>query len=93
MKKDQLEDLASRLPKDATAAEAADCTVPSGYRYKFEGKRDWRTSSDDRWDTVAGGKERGVLLGYRQIDGSSCAVVRLGGSIVALLRQNLVVDK
>lgn len=66
-------------------------TVPSGYRYKFAGTRNWMTASDERWDTVVGDEARGTLLGHRTIDGSRCAVVRLGGNhIVAVVARALL---
>lgn len=51
--------------------------VPSGYRYEFEGKRNWATSSDELWEHAVGDEECGILLGIRRIDGSRCAVVKL----------------
>lgn len=60
--------------------------IPEGYRYEFDGKRNWRLSSDDRWETVMGDRVCGRLLGLRTIDGSKCKVLKLpDGTIVAAL--------
>lgn len=64
--------------------------VPGGYRYQFDGKRNWRSSSDEKWDTVVGDAETGRKLGERRIDGASCVVVRVnGGRIVAVTKQSI----
>lgn len=64
--------------------------VPSGYRFEFSGKRNWQSSSDEKWDTVVGSAETGRKLGERRIDGASCVVVRVnGGRIVAVTKQSI----
>lgn len=49
----------------------------SGYCYEFEGKRNWRASRSEKWDTViytVAGSE--VEVGSRLIDGAACKVFR-----------------
>lgn len=49
-----------------------------GYTYEFEGKRNWKTSGDEKWETVMflpleGGQDH---VGFRYIDGTQCAVFK-----------------
>jgi hypothetical protein len=53
--------------------------LPNGYKFKFEGKRNWRRSSDERWEIVTRGAVCGKLLGHRNVDGARVAVVRVKG--------------
>ena len=67
-----------------------DAVIPSGYRYGFEGTRNWQTSSDERWEIEVGDEEAGRLLGERRIDGARCLVVRTRtGRIVAATKQSV----
>lgn len=70
--------------------ELPSVTVPGGYRYKFEGKRNWAQASDEKWDTVVGDEVKGRRLGVRSIDGARCVVVRIpGGNIIAVTQQSI----
>lgn len=51
--------------------------MSDGYAYEFEGKRRWRASSSELWETVCytpTGDEKAV--GTRDIDGTTCVVYR-----------------
>lgn len=63
--------------------------VPSGYRFAYEGKRNWRTSKDDKWEITVGDAETGLILGQRRIDGATCTVVKLPSGIVAVTAQSV----
>ena len=71
-------------------SEQPSVIVPGGYRYKFDGKRNWAQASDEKWDTVMGSEVQGRRLGVRLIDGARCVVVRIpGGNIIAVTQQSL----
>ena len=54
--------------------------------YRFEGKRNWRRSSHENWETVMHGKAVcGRLMGRRTVDGSTVVVVKQGGKFYAAL--------
>jgi hypothetical protein len=59
----------------------------SGYKYEYDGpaRGRWKTSSDERWDTVVKGAVCGKLVGHRHIDGSRVTVVRAGGKLYAAI--------
>ena len=57
--------------KAAKTNGTAAVKVPSGYRYEFQGKRNWRASSDEKWDTKVGSEATGRKLGTRTIDGAA----------------------
>jgi hypothetical protein len=59
--------------------------LTSGYKYQYDGpaRGRWKSSSDERWDTVIGKTVCGKLVGHRRIDGASVTVVRAGGKLYA----------
>lgn len=57
----------------------------SGYKFEFEGKRNWRSSKDERWETIMKKAVCGKQLGNRRVDGSVVVVVKAGGKIYAAL--------
>jgi hypothetical protein len=61
--------------------------LDSGYKYEYDGpaRGRWKSSSDERWDTVMKKAVCGKLVGYRRIDGSTVTVVRAGGKLYAAL--------
>lgn len=61
------------------------CTRSSGYVYEFEGKRNWRRSSSEKWATEVHSVLCGEKLGTRQIDGSMVTVFTVGKKIYAVL--------
>jgi len=63
--------------------------IESGYRYAFGGKRRWRASKDDLWDTVVGDKVCGRFVGRRRIDGATCVVVAHRGKYYAVTEQSV----
>jgi hypothetical protein len=48
----------------------------SGYAYKYEGKRNWKSSSDERWEIVVVDALECMRIGERRVDGTWCAVYR-----------------
>jgi hypothetical protein len=51
----------------------------SGYCYEYEGKRNWRASSSERWPVETHGwKGDEKRVGTRRIDSTSCAVYLCG---------------
>ncbi len=64
------------------AKPAAKC-IGSGYRYEFEGKRNWRSSSDERWQIEMGKIMCGRPVGTRRIDGAQVTVLKVGGKYYA----------
>ena len=67
----------------ATSSRTA--CVRAGYMYEFEGRRNWRSSKDDRWDVVVRDAQCGRLVGERRIDGAQVKVVRVRGKYYAAL--------
>jgi hypothetical protein len=61
------------------ATRPAKACLAKGYKFQFEGKRNWRRSSDDSWEIVARDEVCGKLLGHRNIDGVRVAVVGIEG--------------
>jgi hypothetical protein len=59
--------------------------IQSGYQYRFEGKRRWRASSSELWETVMSKAVCGRVVGRRNIDGSQVVVVKAGGKYYAAL--------
>ncbi len=59
--------------------------LDSGYKYQYDGpaRGRWKTSSDERWDTVVHKAVCGKLVGHRRIDGAQVTVVRAGGKLYA----------
>ncbi len=57
--------------------------IMSGYRYEFTGKRNWRRSKDDNWDTEVGKAMCGRKVGTRRIDGAPVHVVKVRGKFYA----------
>lgn len=59
-----------------------------GYAYAFDGKRNWRRASDERWDTEMVSKECGKIVGTRTIDGHRVHVIKgSDGRFYAVLPQ------
>jgi hypothetical protein len=57
-----------------------------GYIYEYEGKRNWRGSSSERWELIMSSKRLcGRRVGTRSIDGSQVVVVTVGGKYYATL--------
>lgn len=63
----------------------ADKCISSGYMFLFTGKRQWRASKDDMWDTVVRDETCGRVMGIRTIDGSRVTVIRKGKKYYAAL--------
>ncbi len=60
--------------------------IGDGYIYKYEGKRNWKRSSSDRWETIMSSKTLcGRRVGTRRIDDSQVTVVTVGGRYYAVL--------
>lgn len=59
--------------------------IPSGYMFRFTGKRRWRASKSDLWEHTVRDETCGELVGYRNIDGSRHAVIRKGKTYYAAL--------
>lgn len=59
--------------------------LTGGYKYKYDGpaRGRWKTSSDERWDTVIEKVVCGKLVGHRRLDGTRVTVVRAGGKLYA----------
>jgi hypothetical protein len=59
--------------------------LDSGYKYEYDGpaRGQWKSSSDERWDTVVHKVVCGKLVGHRRIDGAPVTVVRAGGKLYA----------
>lgn len=59
--------------------------LDSGYKFAYDGpaRGRWKTSSDERWDTVMFKAVCGLLVGHRRIDGTPVTVVRAGGKLYA----------
>jgi len=51
--------------------------------FQFTGKRRWRGSSSELWDTVVRKNMCGKLAGHRVIDGSRVVVVKVRGKFYA----------
>lgn len=65
------------------AAQKKAC-LRDGYAYQFDGKRNWNSSKDDRWDIVMLSKTHcGTVVGKRRIDGSTVNVIRVRGRYYA----------
>jgi hypothetical protein len=47
-----------------------------GYVFEYEGKRNWRASSDERWEIVCTTLSELRRVGQRTIDGARCTVYR-----------------
>jgi hypothetical protein len=65
-----------------SAKQMAAC-IMSGYRYEFTGKRNWRRSKAEKWDTRVGKVMCGKKVGTRMIDGTSMHVVKVRGKFYA----------
>lgn len=61
----------------------------SGYTYEFKGKRRWRRSSSELWETVTSKVRCGRKVGERTIDGSRVVVVTVGGKYYAQLPSHI----
>ena len=59
--------------------------IKSGYMFEFQGKRRWRASSSELWETVVRRNMCGRLVGYRTVDGSRGVVVKVRGKFMAAL--------
>ena len=59
--------------------------LASGYKYLYEGKRNWRRSSFERWEVVMRKAICGREVGRKNIDGSDTVVVKAGGKFYAAL--------
>ncbi len=59
--------------------------LASGYKFEYDGpaRGRWKTSSDERWDTVMAKTVCGKLVGHRRIDGAKVTVVRAGKKLWA----------
>jgi hypothetical protein len=68
---------------------ARSCTG-KGYRYVFSGKRNWRSSKDDNWDTQVGKMMCGRAVGTRRIDGAQVTVIKVGGKYYAVTSQSVI---
>jgi hypothetical protein len=67
---------------------ARSCTG-SGYRFEFSGKRNWRSSKDDNWNTEVGKNMCGRVVGRRRIDGAECSVIKVGRKFYAVTSQSV----
>lgn len=55
-----------------------------GYMYRYEGKRNWQRSSQERWEIIMHGKAVcGQGVGSRIVDGARVVVVKQGGRFYA----------
>ncbi len=59
--------------------------IPSGYMYEYDGKRNWKRSSQERWETVVHKAMCGRKVGERVIDGSRVTVITVGKRFYAAL--------
>jgi hypothetical protein len=50
------------------------CDLRSGYAYKYKGTRNWKASSDEKWEIVVIDAQTAKRVGARRIDGTYCAV-------------------
>ncbi len=59
--------------------------LDSGYKFEYDGpaRGRWKSSSDERWDTVMKGAVCGKMVGHRRIDGAPVTVVRAGKKLYA----------
>ena len=51
--------------------------IPSGYRFHMTHGRSWGSAKNDAWEIEVGGKIEGELVGFREIDGTKCAVIKV----------------
>jgi len=65
----------------------------SGYKYEFEGTRNWRSSKSDAWETVMAKTMCGKQMGSRRIDGSVVVVVKARGKFFAALPHAVISAK
>jgi hypothetical protein len=72
------------------AAERQDETLAKvdGYVYSLEGSSNWRSASDEDWETIVATVE-GHIIGRRTIDGADVVVIEQGGGYYAALPQNI----
>jgi hypothetical protein len=63
--------------------------IRSGYRFEFDGKRNWRASSDERWDIEMGKAMCGRIQGDRKIDGSRVTVIKVRNKYYAATPQSI----
>jgi hypothetical protein len=72
-------------PEAETPMKERRVCLDSGYKYEYDGpaRGQWKSSSDERWDTVVHKVVCGKLVGHRRIDGAPVTVVRAGGKLYA----------
>lgn len=63
--------------------------VESGYAYKYEGKRNWRAASSEKWEIVCADGGVVTCVGERELDGARVTVWRSAGGYYAALSQNV----